>query len=200
MADATPTPRNVCVYAASSPRSSEAHLDAARGLARALVGAGFGIVYGGGGSGLMGAVADAALAAGGAVTGVLPRFMDDIEWGHRGLTRLELVDTMHARKERMLQLSEAVVSLPGGCGTLEELLEAITWKRLALWGGPIVLLNTDGFYDPLLAQLDRCIEERFLRTEHRAIWSVASRAEDVPGILASTPPWPRDARTFARVV
>lgn len=199
MADAVPALRNVCVYAASSPLSAPVFVDAATRLAQALVRARFGIVYGGGGTGLMGAVADAALAEGGNVVGVLPRFMDEVEWGHRRLTRMDLVETMHERKERMLQLAEAVVALPGGCGTLEELLEAITWKRLGLWGGPVILLNTAGFYDPLLGQLQACVDHRFLRTEHTAMWAVAREPEEVPGLLDTLPPWPRDARRFARV-
>jgi len=139
--------RSVCVYCASSSRSPEIYLEAAARLGRALAEAGMGIVYGGSSLGSMGRMAEAALAAGGKVTGVLPQFMDELEWGHRNLTELRVVDDMHERKRTMLELADAVVALPGGCGTLEELFEAITWKRLGLFFGPVVLVNVNGFFD-----------------------------------------------------
>ena len=153
---------NVCVYAASSKACHLDYHDAARRLGVFLAEQRFAIVYGGGGVGLMGALADGALSRGGRVTGVLPRFMNDLEWGHAGLTELHLVEDMHARKHRLLSGSHAVVALPGGSGTLEELLEAITLKRLGLYLGPIVLVNTRGFFDPLLELLASAIEERFM--------------------------------------
>jgi uncharacterized protein (TIGR00730 family) len=116
---------------------------------------------------LMGALADGALSRGGRITGVLPRFMNDLEWGHAGLTELHLVEDMHTRKHRLLSGSYAVVALPGGSGTLEELLEAITLKRLGLYFGPIVLVNTRHFFDPLLQLLASAIEERFMDERHR---------------------------------
>jgi uncharacterized protein (TIGR00730 family) len=157
------------------------------------------IVYGGGGGGSMGALAEGALEARGRVIGVLPRFMDGLEWGHRRLSELRLVDDMHERKRLMLEGSDAVVALPGGCGTLEELFEAITWKRLGLYTGPIAMLNTLGFFDRCAALLNDCITERFMDERHRDIWMLVERPEDVIGALESAPPWDEQARRFAVV-
>jgi uncharacterized protein (TIGR00730 family) len=187
----------VCVYCASSERTPALYHDAATRLGRHLASEGFGIVYGGGATGSMGRVADAALAAGGKVTGVLPRFMDSLEWGHRSLSELHLVDDMHQRKRLMLELSDAAVALPGGCGTLEELLEAITWKRLGLFLGPIAIVNVNGFYDPLADLLARSIAERFMDQKHAAMWSVVGQPEEVAGALRSAPAWSANARAFA---
>jgi len=189
--------QTVCVYCASSERTPPVYLEAAAELGRALAEAGIGIVYGGSSLGSMGRLAAAALDAGGNVTGVLPRFMDDLEWGHRSLTELRLVDDMHERKRTMLDLSDAVVALPGGCGTLEELFEAITWKRLGLYRGPVVLVNINGFYEPCLRLLSRCVEERFMDPKHAAMWQVAELAGEVVAALRSAPEWPADARSFA---
>ena len=189
--------QTVCVYCASSERTPPVYLEAAADLGRALAEAGIGIVYGGSSLGSMGRLAAAALDAGGNVTGVLPRFMDDLEWGHRSLTELRLVDDMHERKRTMLDLSDAVVALPGGCGTLEELFEAITWKRLGLYRGPVVLVNINGFYEPCLRLLSRCVEERFMDPKHAAMWQVAELAGEVVAALRSAPEWPADARSFA---
>jgi hypothetical protein len=145
----------------------------------------------------MGRVAGAALAAGGKVTGVLPRFMDELEWGHRSLSELHVVEDMHQRKRLMLELSDAVVALPGGCGTFEELLEAITWKRLGLFCGPIAIVNVNGFYDPLASLLDRSIAEHFMDEKHAAMWSMVAEPEEVAGALRSAPAWSAGARAFA---
>lgn len=189
--------RSVCVYCASSGRSPAVYLEAAARLGHTLATAGLQIVYGGSSLGSMGRMAEAALDAGGIVTGVLPRFMDELEWGHRKLTELRLVDDMHERKRTMLELSDAVVALPGGCGTLEELFEAITWKRLGLFFGPVVLVNINGFYDPCVALLNRTVDERFMDEKHRAMWSVVAEPEAVPEALRTLPEWPREARGFA---
>ena len=155
------------------------------------------IVYGGSSLGSMGQLASAALQAGGKVIGVLPRFMDDLEWGNRALTELRIVDDMHERKRVMLELSDAAIALPGGCGTLEELFEAITWKRLGLYFGPVVLVNVNRFFDPCIELLNRCVDERFMDEKHRAMWSVAEAPESVIETLHATPAWSKDARTFA---
>jgi uncharacterized protein (TIGR00730 family) len=189
--------RTVCVYCASSQRTDPLYHDAAARLGTVLAAAGMGIVYGGGSLGSMGRLADAALRAGGKVTGVLPRFMDELEWGNRRLTELRVVDGMHERKRVMLELSDAVVALPGGCGTLEELFEAITWKRLGLYFGPVVLVNVNGFFDPCLALLSRCVDERFMDEKHRAMWSVVADPESVIEALRTAPAWSREARSFA---
>lgn len=189
----------ICVYAASSSRIAPEFLQAARSLGEALADAGHSLVYGGGSQGLMGAVADGALSRGGEVIGILPKFMADLEWGHTGLTHLDLVEDMRERKHKLLTGSDAVVALPGGCGTLEELFEAITLKRLALYFNPIVLLNTKGFYAPLQAFMQQVIAERFMNPEHATMWSLVDRVEDVLPVIAATPPWREDAREYAVV-
>jgi uncharacterized protein (TIGR00730 family) len=187
----------VCVYCASSPTADPEYREVAFALGGALARAQATLVYGGGSLGSMGAVANGALSEGGEVIGILPRFMSDLEWGHPGLTRLELVEDMRERKHRLLTGSDAVVALPGGCGTLEELFEAITLKRLGLYFGPIILVNTRGFYDDVVRLLDRSINERFMNPEHRAMWTLVDRAEDVLPAIAATPRWREDARELA---
>ena len=187
----------VCVYAASSKACHPDYHDAARRLGAFLAERRFGITYGGGGVGLMGALADGALSRGGHITGVLPRFMNDLEWGHAGLTELHLVEDMHTRKHRLLSGSYAVVALPGGSGTLEELLEAITLKRLGLYFGPIVLVNIRRFFDPLLQLLASAIEERFMDERHRVMWQVVGQPEQVAEAFSTARPWSPEARNFA---
>jgi uncharacterized protein (TIGR00730 family) len=198
-AAARPAGRAVCVYCASSRSSHPDYRAAAHRLGEVLAGAGLGIVYGGGAVGSMGALADGALGKGGRVMGILPRFMADLEWGHRGLTELELVEDLRVRKHLMLTRSDAAIALPGGSGTLEELLEAITLKRLGLYLKPIVLVNTRGFFAPLLELLDDAVEERFMDARHLAMWQVVAHPEEVPGALAAAPAWGPEARSFAAV-
>ncbi|HUL47270.1 MAG TPA: TIGR00730 family Rossman fold protein [Steroidobacteraceae bacterium] len=198
-AAARPVEHAVCVYCASSRSSHADYRAAAHRLGEVLAAAGLGIVYGGGAVGSMGALADGALARGGRVVGILPRFMADLEWGHRGLTELELVEDLRARKHLMLTRSDAAIALPGGSGTLEELLEAITLKRLGLYLKPIVLVNTRGFFAPLLKLLDHAIEERFMDRRHLDMWQVVARPEEVPEALATAPAWGPEARSFAAV-
>ena len=146
----------------------------------------------------MGALADAALAAGGKLVGILPKFMNDLEWGHKSLTELRLVDDMHHRKRMMIEESDAIVALPGGSGTFEELLEAITWKRLGLLVSPIVIVNVRGFYDPLRALLDNAVAERFMDERHRQMWTFVERPEDALGAIRAAPEWSAESRAFAR--
>jgi uncharacterized protein (TIGR00730 family) len=173
------------------------YLEAAARLGRILAERGITIVYGGSSLGSMGQLAGAALEAGGKVIGVLPRFMDELEWGNRSLTELRIVEDMHERKRVMLELSDAAIALPGGCGTLEELFEAITWKRLGLFFGPVVLVNVNGFFDPCIELLNRCVDERFMDEKHRAMWSVAADPGAVMEMLHAAPEWSKDARGFA---
>lgn len=187
----------VCVYCASSRISHPDYRDAAHRLGTVLAMNGFSIVYGGGAVGSMGALADGALAHGGRVIGILPRFMDELEWGHKGLSELQLVEDLRTRKHLMLTRSQAAVALPGGCGTLEELLEAITLKRLGLYLNPIVLVNTRRFFDPLLAQLAQAVEERFMDERHLQMWNVVAAPEEVPEALLRAPEWTTEARKFA---
>ncbi len=189
----------VCIYAASSAQVASEFLEEAFRLGEILAQGGHTIVYGGGSQGLMGAVADGALRHGGNVIGVLPRFMADLEWGHSGITKLEIVEDMRERKHKLLSHSDAVIALPGGCGTLEELFEAITLKRLGLYFQPILLLNTRNFYAPLQAFMEQVIQERFMNVEHLGMWSLIDRADQALAAIAATPPWREDARDIAVV-
>jgi uncharacterized protein (TIGR00730 family) len=191
--------RTVCVYCASSRTAHPEYRLAAHRLGEVLAEAGVTIVYGGGAAGSMGALADGALGKGGRVIGILPRFMADLEWGHKGLSDLTLVEDLRTRKHMMLTLSQAAIALPGGSGTLEELLEAITLKRLGLYLNPIVLVNTRDFYAPLLAVLKRAVEEHFMDPRHLLMWQVVATPEEVPEALSRAPPWSVQARSFAAV-
>jgi uncharacterized protein (TIGR00730 family) len=191
--------RSVCVYCASSRMSHPDYRSAARRLGEVLAEQGVQIVYGGGAVGSMGALADGALGKGGRVVGILPRFMADLEWGHKGLSDLQLVEDLRARKHMMLAMSQAAIALPGGSGTLEELLEAITLKRLGLYLNPIVLVNTRGFFTPLLELLARAVEERFMDPRHLLMWQVVATPDEVPDALATAPSWSAEARSFAAV-
>ncbi len=191
--------RTVCVYCASSRSADPEYRRAAFRLGEVLADQGIAIVYGGGAVGSMGALADGALARGGRVVGILPRFMADLEWGHRGLTELKLVEDMRTRKHLMLTGARAAIALPGGSGTLEELLEALTLKRLGLFLGPIVLVNTRGYFEPLRAMLDAAVRERFMDDRHLAMWQMVERPEEVPEALAVAPEWTAAARDFAAV-
>src|SRR6478735_9975200 len=189
----------ICVYAASSPQAAPVYMDAARLLGETLAQNDCSIVYGGGSQGLMGALADGALAHGGEVIGVLPKFMADLEWGHTGLTHLDLVEDMRERKHKLLTGSDAVIALPGGCGTLEELFEAITLKRLGIYFNPIVLVNIKNFYAPLQTFMQQVIDEKFMNTEHAAMWSLVDDAAGVLPMIRNTPKWREDARDYAVV-
>jgi len=159
--------RAVCVYCGSSVGRRPAYAERAAHLGERLARERMTLVYGGGNVGLMGIAADAALAAGGEVVGVIPQQLVGWEVAHRDLTRLEVVSTMHERKARMFDLSDAFVALPGGFGTLDEMFEMLTWRQLGLGDKPCAFLDVDGYYQPLMAMLDRMLQEGFLRAEHR---------------------------------
>lgn len=163
--------RAVCVYCGSNAGSRPAYGDRARELGTRIAREKLSLVYGGGNVGLMGIVADAVLAAGGDVIGVIPRQLVDREVAHLDVTRLEIVDSMHERKARMFDLSDAFVALPGGFGTLDEMFEMLTWRQLGLGDRPCAFLDVDGFYTPLMAMIDRMVEERFLHHDQRGdLW------------------------------
>lgn len=191
--------RRICVYCASSQRCDAAYHEAARELGRVLARQDFAVVYGGGAVGSMGALADGALEAGGRVIGILPKFMMELEWGHERLSELHLVEDMRARKHMMLSQSQGLVALPGGSGTLEELFEAVTLKRLGLYLHPIVLVNTHNFFAPLLTLLEHAVAEQFMARRHLDMWQVVERPEQVPEALESAERWSEDAREFAAV-
>ena len=148
---------------------------------------------------MMNTIENAALEAGGKVTGVIPSFMVREGWHHEGLTELIETPSMHERKQTMANLSDGIIALPGGCGTMEELLEIITWKQLGLYVNPIVILNVDGFYDALLAQLEKAVEENFMRAIHADIWKVATTPVEAMELLLSTPKWDKNIRKFAAI-
>jgi uncharacterized protein (TIGR00730 family) len=169
----------ICVYAGSNPGSDPIYAEAARELGATLADRGIGIVYGGGKVGLMGVTADAALAAGGEVIGVMPQALIDREIGHTGLTELKVVDSMHERKALMAELADAFVAVPGGIGTLEELIEVYTWSQLGIHDKPCGVLNVSGYYDQLAGFLDHAVTAGFLRPQHRATLAVADTPADL---------------------
>jgi len=191
--------KNVCVYSASSTKIAPVYFAMAEELGRLLAINDINLINGAGSIGLMAATSNAALEAGGTVTGVIPRFMVEQGWHHNGLTQLIETETMHERKQLMADLSDGVIALPGGCGTMEELMEIITWKQLGLYLKPIVILNIDGFYDPLLEMLQRAIEKNFMREEHKNIWQVATSPQEAIDLIYSTPWWDKNVRKFAAI-
>ena len=189
----------VTVYASSSAALKSVYYDAAHRLGKILAQAGKSIIYGAGGGGLMGSVADGALSENGKVYGIVPGFLQDLELTHRGLTDLKVVEDMHIRKQLMLQDSNAVVALPGGSGTYEELFEALTMKRLGQWVGPIIIVNTAGFYDGLLQFLNHSIDECFMGSSHLKMWSVVDEPEQVLNAIENSHTWDSYALQFANV-
>jgi uncharacterized protein (TIGR00730 family) len=181
------TVRSLAVYCGSHSGRDPAHVAAAEELGREAARQGIRIVTGGGSVGLMGALADATLAAGGEVVGVIPRFLVDREVGHRGLTELVVVESMHERKAAIAALAGAFAALPGGIGTLEELFETWTWVQLGLHRKPCGLLNSGGYFDPLIDFLDRSVAEGFVAARHRALLQVAPDAEGLLALLAAAP-------------
>ena len=190
---------SVCVYSASSTKIDAVYFQAADTLGRLLAEHRIRLINGAGSIGLMRSVADAVLKNGGEVTGVIPRFMVEQNWHHTGLTELIEVESMHERKRKMADLSDGIIALPGGCGTLEELLEIITWKQLGLYLNPIIILNANGFFDPLLEMLGKAIDENFMRQQHGDIWKVAQTPEEALRLLYETPVWDISIRKFAAI-
>ncbi|CAE6892503.1 MULTISPECIES: TIGR00730 family Rossman fold protein [Pseudomonas] len=180
--------RSVCVFCGASPGASPIYRQAAEELGQYLAQRGIRLIYGGGAVGLMGVVADAALNAGGEVIGIIPQSLERAEIGHRGLTCLEVVDGMHARKARMAELADAFIALPGGLGTLEELFEVWTWGQLGYHSKPLGLLEVNGFYSKLGDFLDHLVAERFVRPQHREMLQIASSPQNLIDALAEWQP------------
>lgn len=191
--------KTVCVYCASSTKIDQAYVEAAQRLGELLAENNMNVVNGAGKMGLMAAVSNAALGKGGKVTGVIPTFMVEQGWQHDGLTELIVVPDMHERKQTMARLSDAIIALPGGCGTLEELLEVITWKQLGLYLNPIVILNTKGYFDPLIDMLKRAADENFMRKQHMDIWALADTPEQAIELVNTMPKWDASIRKFAAI-
>lgn len=188
---------NITVYAASSGQVPEKYKVAATDLGRIMARRGHTLINGAGCTGLMGATCDAILAEGGRAVGVIPQFMIEQNWQHTGMTELIVTPDMHERKEKMAAMNDACIACPGGVGTLEELFEIITWKQLGLYLKPIVILNVDGYFDLILQQLQRCVDESFMRPQHMACWSVASTPEEAVALCETTPLWDTSVRRFA---
>ena len=171
--------KSVCVYCASSPRIRPIFFEATKKLASYLVDENLEVIFGGGSVGLMGQLADTVLEKGGKITGIMPNFMKLVEWDHKGVKNFHFTDTMHQRKQKFLDHADGLITLAGGCGTFEELLEAITLKRLGIFNKPIVVLNTDGYYNPLKEMLENSISEGFMTEEHGSMWTFVNEPEEV---------------------
>lgn len=189
----------VCVYCASSDKIDVKYFEATKTLARTLVRNDISVVYGGGAKGLMGQLADTVLEERGHIVGIMPHFMKEVEFHHKDVNEFIFTADMHERKKQFMIGVDALITLPGGCGTFEELMEAITLKRLGLFTKPIVILNLDGYYDKLLDMLEHAIDQGFLSTRHRDIWTVFERPEDVLEAINGSRPWSEDAIHFAQV-
>lgn len=189
----------VCVYCASSHKVDEKYFEVARNLGRNFAQNNITTVYGGGAVGLMGALADSAMLNGGKVVGIIPKFMMEVEWGHKNITELVLVEDMHERKKKLMQNVDAIVVLAGGSGTLEEVMEVITLKRLGKFTKPIVFVNTDKFYDGLFVLFDKMIKENFMREEHKDIWVSVNSEQDVLSAIESAPKWDESKINIAAV-
>lgn len=185
----TPDRKTIVIYGASSPHVDDIFKEQAFELGSLLASAGRRIVTGAGSTGLMAAVEDGALSAGGHVTGIIPQFMIDNGWLHKGLSEVISTKDMHERKSRMAAMADAAIALPGGTGTFEELFEVITWKMLGLFVKPIVILNTDSYYDPLLEMLERTSQRQFMSPYFLDIWKVASNPAQVIELIDSIPDW-----------
>jgi uncharacterized protein (TIGR00730 family) len=179
----------VCVYCASSAQIHPEYFSATEALSKAFVEHGFSVVFGGGSSGLMGKLADSVLEAGGNIKGIMPQFMNEVEWGHRGVSDFVYTQTMHERKAKFLEGTDALVALPGGSGTYEELFEAITLKKLGQFTKPIVILNTRGYFEPFRVLMQRAVEENFVAEDHQEIWKIVDQPEDVVPTILATPKW-----------
>ncbi len=189
----------VCVFCASSPGIDEVFFEDAKALAMEMVRYGIAMNYGGGGAGLMGALADVMLKEGGKVTGFIPHFMVEMEWSHPGVSEMVTVPDMHERKYLMRKDVDAVIALPGGVGTLEELMEVITLKQLGKFTKPIVILNTRQFYKPLLKFLNNMSRLRFMRDIHETLWQVVSTPGEVIHAITNSPVWDGTAIKVAAV-
>jgi len=190
---------NICIFAASSSKIDKIYLDAASHLGELIASRGHNIVYGGGGIGLMGAVADAAMKKGARITGVIPKFMYDNGWGNDNIDEIIITEDMGSRKKKMFAISDAVIALPGGIGTLEELTEAITLKQLGLFRGPLVILNTKLFYSHFISFLESVIDKGFMRKVHKKIWVVAGSPEQAMEAISAYNDWHDDPVSIARI-
>jgi uncharacterized protein (TIGR00730 family) len=192
--------KTICVYCASSTKVNQRYYDAAVELGELIAQKGMRLINGAGTMGLMRACADAVLNSGGEAVGVIPQFMVDRNWHYEDMTELIITKDIHERKRKLAKMADALIALPGGCGTFEELLEAITWKQLGIINKPIVILNTDGYYTPLIEMLEKAAREHFMREEHLRLWTVASTPEEAIDQVQNAPDWDVTiAKSLARI-
>jgi uncharacterized protein (TIGR00730 family) len=189
----------VCIFASSSSRIDKDYASAASKLGLLLAQAKIDVVYGGGGIGLMGRLADAVLENGGKITGVIPSFMKDEGWDHSLVSEMIITSDMGERKKRMFEMADAIVALPGGVGTLEELSEAMTLKQLGLYKGPIIILNTLNFYKSFIDFLEHMVSGNFLRYEHKGMWEIAGTVEEAMSLIRKKEGWHHDPRSIAKI-
>ena len=190
---------SISVYCASSSKIDPAYMEEAYKVGQLLARTGITLINGAGNMGLMKASSDGCLEAGGRAVGIIPGFMIAEGWCHQGMSEIIETPDMHIRQQKMAEAGDAAIVLPGGCGSMAELFELITWKQLGLYLKPIVILNTKGYYDALLQQLEQAAEEQFMRKEHLQIWRVAQTAEEAVQLATSTPMWDTNVRRFAAV-
>lgn len=191
--------KTICVYCASSTQVDDSYFKVAEELGKTLADNKLELVYGAGCIGLMGEVADSALQNGGKVTGIIPQFMIEMDWHHKNLSSLIVVDSMHERKEKMASLADAAIALPGGCGTMEELLEIITWKQLGLFLHPIIIVNTNNYYEDLIKMLEKAVCQNFMRDVHLRMWTVVDKVEDIIPAIQNAEKWDTNTRKFAAI-
>jgi hypothetical protein len=191
--------KRVAVFCASSPGIDEVYFEAAEKLGDVLAGEGIAVNFGGGNVGLMGRLADVILEKKGEITGYIPQFMKEMHWSHPNVKDMILVQSMHERKYQMIRNAEGVIVLPGGVGTMDELMEIITLKQLGQFTGPIIIVNTDGFYDPLFTLLNKMVVEKFMREVHQDIWAIVKEPEEVIQAMKESPVWDSGAIKFAAV-
>lgn len=189
----------IALFAASSSKTGEIYLNAAREMGALLTREGHHTIYGGGDTGLMGALANSVIDHKGEITGVIPGFMINNGWSHKGVENMIITSGMSSRKEKIFEMSDAIIALPGGIGTLEELTEAITLKQLGLYKGPVVILNISGFYNHLLTFLDHLSEMGFMGTDHSRLWSVATSPQEALSIISRYSGWDDDWVPLARI-
>lgn len=189
----------LCVYCASSAQINQAYFDATKTLAGIFVKEKVEVVFGGGAVGLMGQLADTMIEQGGTIKGIMPKFMNEVEWAHKKLADIEFTETMHERKAKFLEGIDGLVALAGSTGTLEELLEAITLKRLGLFTKPIIILNTNGYYDYLKLMLEKCVSEHFMDKRHLQMWTFVNEPSEVMPAIEQATPWGKDAIHFATI-
>jgi len=189
----------VCVYCASSGQIHSDYFEATARMAKDFVKNEVSVVFGGGSSGLMGQLADSVIEAGGNIKGIMPQFMNEVEWGHRGVSDFIYTQTMHERKSKFLEGTDALVALPGGTGTYEELLEAITLKKLGQFTKPIIILNTRGYYEPFRLLMEHTIREKFMAEDHQDLWLIVNEPEEVLQAIVNSKVWEKDLKDAGKI-